>query len=156
MTAGPTFEPFDPVRGITNGSSGRQAAAIAAAAVRAGAEVTIVSGPVAVPYPDKAAVIPVQQAQEMFEAVKKELAEHTPDAFIGVAAVGDWRPAEYSESKLKKEKDQDTLTIKLVKIPTFFLMSVIQASALSLSGLPQRRTILLKTRARSLTVKRRI
>lgn len=76
MTAGPTFEPFDPVRGITNGSSGRQAAAIAAAAVRAGAEVTIVSGPVAVPYPDKAAVIPVQQAQEMFEAVKKELAEH--------------------------------------------------------------------------------
>ena len=117
MTAGPTFEPFDPVRGITNGSSGRQAAAIAAAAVRAGAEVTIVSGPVAVPYPDKAAVIPVQQAQEMFEAVKKELAEHTPDAFIGVAAVGDWRPAEYSESKLKKEKDQDTLTIKLVKNP---------------------------------------
>ena len=82
-----------------------------------GAEVTIVSGPVAVPYPDKAAVIPVQQAQEMFEAVKKELAEHTPDAFIGVAAVGDWRPAEYSESKLKKEKDQDTLTIKLVKNP---------------------------------------
>ena len=110
MTAGPTFEPFDPVRGITNGSSGRQAAAIAA-------EVTIVSGPVAVPYPDKAAVIPVQQAQEMFEAVKKELAEHTPDAFIGVAAVGDWRPAKYSESKLKKEKDQDTLTIKLVKNP---------------------------------------
>ena len=53
----------------------------------------------------------------MFEAVKKELAEHTPDAFIGVAAVGDWRPAEYSESKLKKEKDQDTLTIKLVKNP---------------------------------------
>ena len=48
---------------------------------------------------------------------KKELAEHTPDAFIGVAAVGDWRPAEYSESKLKKEKDQDTLTIKLVKNP---------------------------------------
>lgn len=96
---------------------GRQAAAIAAAAVRAGAEVTIVSGPVAVPYPDKAAVIPVQQAQEMFEAVKKELAEHTPDAFIGVAAVGDWRPAKYSESKLKKEKDQDTLTIKLVKNP---------------------------------------
>ena len=117
MTAGPTFEPFDPVRGITNGSSGRQAAAIAAAAVRAGAEVTIVSGPVAVPYPDKAAVIPVQQAQEMFKAVKNELAEHTPDAFIGVAAVGDWRPAEYSESKLKKEKDQDTLTIKLVKNP---------------------------------------
>ena len=117
MTAGPTFEPFDPVRGITNGSSGRQAAAIAAAAIRAGAEVTIVSGPVCVSYPDKAAVIPVRQAQEMFEAVKKELAEHTPDTFIGVAAVGDWRPVEYSESKLKKEKGQDTLTIKLIKNP---------------------------------------
>lgn len=117
MTAGPTFEPFDPVRGITNGSSGRQAAAIAAAAVRAGAEVTIVSGPVAVLYPDKATVIPVQQAQEMFAEVKKELTENKPDAFIGVAAVGDWRPAEYSENKLKKEKDQDTLTINLVKNP---------------------------------------
>lgn len=103
MTAGPTFEPFDPVRGITNGSSGRQAAAIAAAAVRAGAEVTIVSGPVAVPYPDKAAVIPVQQAQEMFEAVK-ELAEHTPDAFIGVAAVGDWRPPNIQRANLRKKK----------------------------------------------------
>ena len=117
MTAGPTFEPFDPVRGITNGSSGRQAAAIAAAAVRAGAEVTIVSGPVAVLYPDKATVIPVQQAQEMFAEVKKELTENKLDAFIGVAAVGDWRPAEYSENKLKKEKDQDTLTINLVKNP---------------------------------------
>ena len=53
----------------------------------------------------------------MFEAVKKELAEHTPDTFIGVAAVGDWRPVEYSESKLKKEKGQDTLTIKLIKNP---------------------------------------
>ena len=80
-------------------------------------EVTIVSGPVCVSYPDKAAVIPVRQAQEMFEAVKKELAEHTPDTFIGVAAVGDWRPVEYSESKLKKEKGQDTLTIKLIKNP---------------------------------------
>ena len=117
MTAGPTFEPFYPVRGITNGSSGRQAAAIAAAAVRAGAEVTIVSGPVAVLYPDKATVIPVQQAQDMFAEVKKELTENKPDAFIGVAAVGDWRPAEYSENKLKKEKDQDTLTINLVKNP---------------------------------------
>lgn len=71
MTAGPTFEPFDPVRGITNGSSGRQAAAIAAAAIRAGAEVTIVSGPVCVSYPDKAAVIPVRQAQEMFGGSQK-------------------------------------------------------------------------------------
>ena len=117
MTAGPTFEPFDPVRGITNGSSGRQAAAIAAAAVRAGAEVTIISGPVAVSYPDKANVIPVQKAQEMFDAVKKKLSENRPDAFIGVAAVGDWRPAEYSETKLKKEKGHGTLTIKLVKNP---------------------------------------
>ena len=116
ITAGPTYEKIDPVRFIGNYSSGKMGFALAEA-VRAGAEVTIVSGPVAVPYPDKAAVIPVQQAQEMFEAVKKELAEHTPDAFIGVAAVGDWRPAEYSESKLKKEKDQDTLTIKLVKNP---------------------------------------
>ena len=120
MTAGPTFEPFDPVRGITNGSSGRQAAAIAAAAIRAGAEVTIVSGPVCVSYPDKAAVIPVRQAQEMFEAVKKELAEHTPDTFIGVAAVGDWRPVEYSESKLKKEKGQDTGFLEFCKQKTAY------------------------------------
>ena len=68
-------------------------------------------------YPNKASVIPVRQAQEMFDAVKKELSENKPDAFIGVAAVGDWRPAEYSETKLKKEKGQDTLTIKLVKNP---------------------------------------
>lgn len=115
MTAGPTFEAFDPVRGITNGSSGRQAAAIADSAARAGAELTIVSGPVTVSYPAKAKVIRVTDARQMFEAVQKELEEQKPDAFIGVAAVGDWRPAQYSETKLKKEPGEDTLTIKLVK-----------------------------------------
>lgn len=104
MTAGPTFEPFDPVRGITNGSSGRQAAAIAAAAVRAGAEVTIVSGPVAVPYPDKAAVIPVQQAQEMFEAVKKNSLNTRPMPLSASLRSATGAPPNIQRANLRKKK----------------------------------------------------
>lgn len=117
MTAGATFEAFDPVRGITNGSSGLQAACIARSLVRAGAQVRVVSGLVSAAFPEKAEIIHVTSAQEMFEAVQTELKEQKPDVFIAVAAVGDWRPAAYSSTKLKKEDGVEELSVKLVKNP---------------------------------------
>lgn len=101
ITAGPTFEAIDPVRGITNLSSGRQGWAIAQACARAGAEVTLVAGPTALPDPMGVAVQRVTSAAQMCEAVF--LAAGQADAFIAVAAVADWRPEAVFEHKLKKE-----------------------------------------------------
>ena len=100
ITAGPTFEPIDPVRGITNRSSGKMGYAIARAAAAAGAEVTLVSGPTALPTPASTARIDVMTAAEMFDAVKA----HVPDAdmFIAVAAVSDYHAVERHEQKIKK------------------------------------------------------
>lgn len=98
VTAGPTHEPIDPVRVIANRSSGRQGFAIAAAAARAGARVTLVAGPVAMPTPDHVERIDVETAEQMAEAV---LASLPADAAILVAAVADWR-VEPSPRKLKK------------------------------------------------------
>ncbi|MFG6414051.1 bifunctional phosphopantothenoylcysteine decarboxylase/phosphopantothenate--cysteine ligase CoaBC [Roseateles sp. DC23W] len=100
ITAGPTFEPIDPVRGITNHSSGKMGFAIARAAAEAGAEVTLVSGPVHLPTPRGVRRIDVQSAQQMFDAVLP-MAAHQ-HAFIASAAVADWRPAQTHEHKLKK------------------------------------------------------
>ncbi|MCI3953875.1 MAG: Coenzyme biosynthesis bifunctional protein CoaBC, partial [Burkholderiales bacterium] len=100
VTAGPTFEAIDPVRGITNRSSGKMGYAIARAAVAAGARVTLVSGPTALAAPAGAQRIDVTSASEMFDAVKRHI--DRADIFIGVAAVGDYRPARQSEQKLKK------------------------------------------------------
>jgi len=99
ITAGPTHEPIDPVRYIANRSSGRQGYAIAAAAVALGARTTMVSGPVSLPLPPGAGVIPVESAAEMLEAVEEEL---PADIAIFAAAVADWRVAEQSGQKLKK------------------------------------------------------
>ena len=88
ITSGPTYEPIDPVRFLGNRSSGRQGHAIAQAAVGAGAKVTLVTGPVALPDPAGATVIHVETALEMQAAVEKAL---PADAFIGAAAVADWR-----------------------------------------------------------------
>jgi phosphopantothenoylcysteine decarboxylase/phosphopantothenate--cysteine ligase len=114
MTAGPTFEPIDAVRGITNRSSGKMGYAIARAAIAAGAEVTLVSGPVSLAAPVGAVLLPVQTANEMFEVVKKHAAK--ADIFIGVAAVADYRTAAPRRHKIKKT-GEDRLTVKLVPNP---------------------------------------
>lgn len=99
VTAGPTHEPIDPVRVVANRSSGKQGFAIAAAAVRAGARVTLVSGPVTLATPGGVARIDVETAQQMSEAVEEAL---PADAAILVAAVADWGIANAATSKLKK------------------------------------------------------
>ena len=101
MTAGPTFEAIDPVRGITNLSSGRMGYAIARAARQAGAEVTLVSGPVALAVPLGVERIMVRSALDMHGAVMARAA--ASDIFIGVAAVADYRVAHAAEHKLKKD-----------------------------------------------------
>ena len=104
ITAGPTFEPIDPVRGITNLSSGKMGYAIARAARAAGADVTLVSGPTALARPSGVAMLPVTTAQQMHDAVMSQIA--TQDLFIAVAAVADWRVASVSEQKIKKQDGQ--------------------------------------------------
>lgn len=106
MTAGPTYEAIDPVRGITNLSSGKMGYALARACRQAGAVVTLVSGPTQLPPPSGVRVIPVRSAEEMLHTVTTELdlaaLSISIDCFISVAAVADWRPVEVSERKIKK------------------------------------------------------
>ncbi|MCJ2037970.1 bifunctional phosphopantothenoylcysteine decarboxylase/phosphopantothenate--cysteine ligase CoaBC [Methylobacterium sp. J-059] len=99
VTSGPTHEPIDPVRFIANRSSGRQGHAIAAAAAAAGATVTLVSGPVAIPDPEGVAVVRVETAREMLAAVEAAL---PASIAVFTAAVADWRPATETGSKIKK------------------------------------------------------
>jgi phosphopantothenoylcysteine decarboxylase/phosphopantothenate--cysteine ligase, prokaryotic len=101
ITAGPTYEPIDPVRGITNLSSGKQGFAIAKAAALAGAEVTLIAGRTDLKTPAGVRRINVITAQEMYDAVMREVAQH--EIFISVAAVADWRVANVSEHKIKKQ-----------------------------------------------------
>ncbi len=113
LTAGPTFEAIDPVRGITNISSGKMGYALARACAQAGAEVVLVSGPVSVPVPADVRCVPVSSALQMRDAVLDAL----PGAqvFIAVAAVADYRPLATAEHKLKKSAD--TLTVSLTPNP---------------------------------------
>jgi phosphopantothenoylcysteine decarboxylase/phosphopantothenate--cysteine ligase len=113
ITAGPTYEPIDAVRGITNRSSGKMGYAIAQAALEMGAQVTLVSGPTALSAPAGAKVDNITSAAEMFEAVK--LAASRNDMFIGVAAVADYRAAHPSEQKIKK--NDASLTLELIPNP---------------------------------------
>ncbi|MEP7099033.1 MAG: bifunctional phosphopantothenoylcysteine decarboxylase/phosphopantothenate--cysteine ligase CoaBC, partial [Burkholderiales bacterium] len=106
ITAGPTFEPIDPVRGITNHSSGKMGFAIARAAAEAGASVTLVAGPVHLPTPRNVRRIDVMTAQQMFEAVTG--AASANDVFVATAAVADWRPASFNDHKIKKQPGQKT------------------------------------------------
>lgn len=101
ITAGPTFEAIDPVRGITNRSSGKMGFAIARAAREAGAEVTLVAGPVALPTPRQVRRVDVVSARDM-HAAALDLAPQA-DIFIATAAVADWRPAQAAEHKIKKD-----------------------------------------------------
>jgi phosphopantothenoylcysteine decarboxylase/phosphopantothenate--cysteine ligase len=110
ITAGPTFEAIDAVRGITNKSSGRMGYSIAQAAIDAGAKVTLVSGPSALTPPAQAQRVDVTSAEDMFQAVKQRVED--ADIFVSVAAVADYRPAKQSEQKIKKSNA--SLTIELV------------------------------------------
>ena len=114
ITAGPTHEPIDPVRYIANRSSGKQGFAIAAAAARAGARVTLVSGPVHLPTPAGVDRIDVETAQEMLAAVEATL---PVDAAIMVAAVADWRTADRACQKLKKDGSGKPAPLALVENP---------------------------------------
>ena len=109
ITAGPTVEAIDPVRFISNYSSGKQGYAIAQAAVNAGAEVTLVSGPTNLAPPSGVRMIAVQSAHDMFDAVHAEVADQ--NVVIGVAAVADYRPAEQAPQKLKKKSDKMHLVL---------------------------------------------
>jgi phosphopantothenoylcysteine decarboxylase / phosphopantothenate---cysteine ligase len=115
ITAGPTFEPIDPVRGITNLSSGKMGFAIARAAHEAGAEVTLVAGPVHLPTPRGVRRIDVGTAQQMFDAVLPAAAAH--DVFVATAAVADWRPAALAEHKIKKNGSQRAPHVELTENP---------------------------------------
>lgn len=101
ITAGPTFEPIDPVRGITNLSSGKMGYAIARAAVMAGATVNLVSGPTSLTPPVGVQTVSVTTGQQMYDAVMASL--HDQDVFIAVAAVADWRVSQVSAQKIKKQ-----------------------------------------------------
>ena len=113
VTAGPTFEAIDPVRGITNRSSGKMGFAIARAARHAGAEVTLVAGPVDPPTPRGVHRIAVQSAQEMLRAVIPQAQDAT--VFIATAAVADWRPAQAASQKIKKDGSGDVPTLSFVE-----------------------------------------
>jgi phosphopantothenoylcysteine decarboxylase/phosphopantothenate--cysteine ligase len=115
ITAGPTFEPIDPVRGITNRSSGKMGFAIARAAAEAGAVVTLVAGPVHQPTPRGVVRVDVGTAQQMFDAVLS--AAPTQDVFVATAAVADWRPVALAAHKIKKTADHAVPTLALTENP---------------------------------------
>jgi phosphopantothenoylcysteine decarboxylase / phosphopantothenate---cysteine ligase len=115
LTAGPTFEPIDPVRGITNRSSGKMGFALARAAQQAGAEVRLIAGPVALPTPWGVEREDVETAQQMYDAVMQSVAD--ADVFISVAAVADWRVAQASAHKIKKTAGQAVPTLSFVENP---------------------------------------
>ncbi len=114
VTAGPTREPLDPVRFISNHSSGKQGYAIAGALAELGADVTLVSGPVSIAAPAGPVLVRIETANEMYDAVKAAL---PADIFVSVAAVADWRPAQRADTKLKLKGGDASLTLDLVENP---------------------------------------
>ena len=114
VTAGPTEEPIDPVRVLTNSSSGKMGYAVARAAQEAGADVTLVSGPVSLATPPGVTRVDVRTAQQMFDAVKRVAPKS--DLFIAVAAVADYKPKQVSASKIKKANGK-AVTLELEENP---------------------------------------
>jgi phosphopantothenoylcysteine decarboxylase/phosphopantothenate--cysteine ligase len=121
LTAGPTFEAIDPVRGVTNSSSGKMGFALAQAAAEAGARVTVVAGPSSVPTPAGVARVDVTSAAQMADAVFARVGEN--DVFVAVAAVADYVPETSHRQKLKKSADVLTLTLK----PTTDILATVAA-----------------------------
>ena len=113
LTAGPTWEAIDPVRGITNRSSGKMGFALAQAARDFGAEVTLISGPVELDTPSGVERIDVVSAQDMLDRVREHIS--STDMFIGVAAVSDYRPVSSAENKIKK--NMESMELQLVRTP---------------------------------------
>ncbi|BET11451.1 bifunctional phosphopantothenoylcysteine decarboxylase/phosphopantothenate--cysteine ligase CoaBC [Pandoraea sputorum] len=115
ITAGPTFEPIDPVRGLTNLSSGKMGFALARAAAQAGADVHLVAGPTSLATPYGVTRSNVQTAQQMYDAVMADVSRS--DIFIAVAAVADWRVRDIAQDKIKKTGDADVPTLEFVQNP---------------------------------------
>ena len=115
VTAGPTYEAIDPVRGITNLSSGKMGFAIARAAAEGGAQVTLVAGPVHLPTPRGVRRIDVRSAQQMHDVVLREAS--SSDVFVATAAVADWRPANAATQKIKKQADGGVPAFAMVENP---------------------------------------
>ena len=130
ITAGPTYEAIDPVRGITNLSSGKMGFAIARAAQHAGAKVTLVAGPVSLPTPRGVLRVDVRSALQMHDAVNHA----TPHAsvFIAAAAVADWRPASAADQKIKKDGSGETPELSFVENPD--ILATIAKSLRAQSG----------------------
>jgi phosphopantothenoylcysteine decarboxylase/phosphopantothenate--cysteine ligase len=115
VTAGPTYEAIDPVRGITNRSSGKMGFAVARAAAEAGARVTLVAGPVHLATPQGVRRIDVRSAEQMLAAVLPEAPQH--EIFVATAAVADWRPARRTEHKMKKDGSGQAPALELMENP---------------------------------------
>ncbi len=130
VTAGPTFEAIDPVRGITNLSSGKMGFAIARAAREAGAEVTLVAGPVHLPTPRGVRRIDVVSARDMMEAVHCQVDQAT--VFVATAAVADWRPASSAGHKIKKDGTGHVPALAFVENPD--ILASVAATARARSG----------------------
>ena len=130
ITAGPTYEAIDPVRGITNLSSGKMGFAIARAARQAGAQVTLVAGPVGLPTPRGVKRIDVQSAMQMHEAVQQSVLH--AKVFIAAAAVADWRPGMAAAQKIKKDGSGDTPELRFVENPD--ILAAVAQSARAQQG----------------------
>ncbi len=130
VTAGPTYEAIDPVRGITNLSSGKMGFAIARAAHMAGAQVTLVAGPVHLPTPRGVQRVNVQSARQMQTAVAQHV--DTAQVFISTAAVADWRPANSSDQKIKKDGSGQTPQLGFVENPD--ILATVAHSPRAVSG----------------------
>ena len=113
ITAGPTREPIDPVRYLSNRSSGKMGYALAQAATEAGHQVTLISGPVAIAAPEGVSLIKIETAQQMSDAVQAQIGE--ADAAVFAAAVADYRPALVADQKIKKHDSE--LTLQLERTP---------------------------------------
>jgi phosphopantothenoylcysteine decarboxylase/phosphopantothenate--cysteine ligase len=131
ITAGPTYEAIDPVRGLTNRSSGKMGFAIARAAREAGATVALVSGPVALPSPRGVERINVQSAREMLGAVQAQA--DLADVFIAAAAVADWRPAAAADQKIKKDASGQAPVIPMTENPD--ILATVAASPRARNGM---------------------
>jgi phosphopantothenoylcysteine decarboxylase/phosphopantothenate--cysteine ligase len=130
ITAGPTYEAIDPVRGITNLSSGKMGFAIARAAQHAGAQVTLVAGPVSLPTPSGVTRINVQSALQMHQAVQQVASQAS--IFIAAAAVADWRPDNAADQKIKKDGSGNSPALSFVENPD--ILATVAQSARAQKG----------------------
>jgi len=130
ITAGPTYEAIDPVRGITNLSSGKMGFAIARAAQQAGAKVTLVAGPVSLPTPRGVSRVNVRSALQMNDAV--QAVAHQASVFIAAAAVADWRPASAADQKIKKNGSGDSPALSFSENPD--ILATVAASPRAQKG----------------------